>query len=98
MLSSNYYKSVACLNEMGAAWVLQKQYQSILLPGFEFANIKGAINSRNISFKLDDKYNRISAMGEFKDNIIKFLQLDSINSSAWDYYREQFFEEIDSIN
>lgn len=97
MLSQNYYESVACLNEMGAAWVLQKQYQSILLPGFEFKDIEGAINSRDISFKLDDRYNRIPAMGEFKDNIVDFLQLNSVDSSAWDYYREQFFEEIDSI-
>ena len=97
MLSHNFYESVACLNEMGAAWVLQKQYQSILLPGFNFKDIEGAINSRDISFRLDDKYNRISAMGEFKDNIISFLQLNSVDSSAWDYYREQFFEEIDNI-
>lgn len=78
----------ACLNEMGAAWVLQKQYQSILLPDFDFKDIKGAINPRHVSFKLYDKYNRISAMGEFKDNIINFLQLNPVDSSAWDYYRE----------
>lgn len=70
MLSKNYYESVACLNEMGATWVLQKQYQTILLPEFDFKDIVGAINLRDISFKLDDKFNRISAMGEFKDNII----------------------------
>lgn len=70
ILSKNYYESVACLNEMGATWVLQKQYQTILLPEFDFKDIVGAINLRDISFKLDDKFNRISAMGEFKDNII----------------------------
>ena len=48
VLSDNYYKSAACLNEMGAAWVLQKDYMSILLPGFEFKKIKGAINPTEI--------------------------------------------------
>lgn len=97
MLSKNYYGSTACLNEMGAAWILRNQYQTILLPGFEFEDIKGAINPRAMSFKLDDKYNRTSAIGEFKDNIINFLQMDSVDSSAWDYYRERFFNEIDNI-
>lgn len=97
MLSKNYYESAACLNEMGATWILQNQYQTILLPGFEFEDIKGAINPRDISFKLDDKFNRISAMGEFKDNIIDFLQLNSVDSSVWDYSRERFFNEIDNI-
>lgn len=97
MLSQNYYNSVACLNEMGAAWILNNQYQTILLPGFDFADIKGAINPRSISFKLDDKDNRVSAIGEFKNNIIDFLQMDHVDSSIWDYNRERFFKGIDDI-
>lgn len=97
MLSKNYYSSVACLNEMGATWVLKNQYQTILLPGFEYKDIQGAINPRDISFKLDDKYNRNTAIGEFKNNIVNFLQMDSVDSSLWDYCRERFFKEIDNI-
>lgn len=97
MLSKNYYESAACLNEMGAAWILQDQYQTILLPKFDFKDIDGAINPRNISFKLDDKLYRNASIGEFKDNIIKFLQIDSVDSSVWDYHRQRFFEAIDLI-
>lgn len=97
MLSRNYYESVACLNEMGATWVLKKQYQTILLPGFEYNDIEGAINPRVISFKLDDKCNRVPSIGEFKENVLDFLQLDSLDSSVWDYNRERFFNEIDDI-
>lgn len=46
VLSENYYKSVACLNEMGAAWVLRQKYSTILLPGFKYEKIDGAIDSR----------------------------------------------------
>lgn len=53
VLSDNYYQSVACMNEMGAAWILQNKYTTILLPGFEFKEIKGAINPRKIGLKLD---------------------------------------------
>ena len=36
ILSDNYYNSVACLNEMGAAWVLKQKYDTVLLPEFDF--------------------------------------------------------------
>ena len=49
VLSDNYYQSVACMNEMGAAWVLRNDYTTILLPGFEFKKIEGAINPRKIA-------------------------------------------------
>ena len=97
MLSQNYYGSAECLNEMGAAWILQKQYQTILLPGFDFKDIEGAINPRNISFKLNDKYYRNASIEEFKNRVINFLQLQEVNSSTWDHYRDQFFKEIDRI-
>lgn len=98
MLSENYYNSKACLNEMGATWVLQRKYQSILLPGFDYSQIQGAINPRDISFKLDDQKNRGSALGELKDNIIQFLELHDVNTSKWDYQRERFFSQIDAIH
>ncbi len=34
-LSDNYYDSVACLNEMGAAWVVQNDYTVVGIPGFD---------------------------------------------------------------
>lgn len=95
MLSSNYYASVPCLNEMGATWVLKKEYQSILLPGFEYSQVKGAIDPCKISFKLDDKKYRTSALGELKENIVQFLDLSNVDISKWDYQRERFFSFID---
>jgi len=58
LLSSEYYKSVACLNEMGAAWVIENDHAVIFLPGFnvsssEFQN--GAIDPRKIGFHIDDR-------------------------------------------
>ena len=95
MLSSNYYASAPCLNEMGATWVLKKEYQSILLPGFEYSQVEGAIDPCKISFKLDDKKYRTSALGELKENIVQFLDLNNVDISKWDYQRERFFAFID---
>lgn len=40
ILSDNYYNSVACLNEMGAAWVLKQKYDTVLLHEFDFLKLR----------------------------------------------------------
>jgi hypothetical protein len=57
LLSSEYYKSVACLNEMGAAWVIENKHTMIFTPNFkldsyEFQN--GAIDPREIGFYINN--------------------------------------------
>lgn len=54
VLSKNYYESAACLNEMGACWVLKNKYSTILLPNFDFEEVRGAINPNKLSFKLNN--------------------------------------------
>lgn len=97
MLSKNYYNSYMCLNEMGAAWIKKSKYQSILLPGFDFPNIMGAVDPRDICFKLDDLENRNYSLNELKDRIIEHLELTFSDSSLWERYRDIFTKEIDTI-
>lgn len=57
LLSPEYYTSVACLNEMGAAWVIENKHTMIFTPNFkldsyEFQN--GAIDPREIGFYIDN--------------------------------------------
>lgn len=93
MLSENYYKSVACLNEMGATWVLKKDYRSILLPGFEFSNIEGAINPRKISVKLDA--NSLSTdLNGIKNQMAKIFKFTAPIDDKWDRIRNNFEQAI----
>ena len=72
MLSDNYYQSPACLNEMGAAWVTRHDCITFLLPGFEYKDIAGAVDPRELSIKLDDDELLIkSRLGEFKDDLMR---------------------------
>lgn len=97
VLSDEYYQSAACLNEMGAAWVLQSSYSTILLPKFEFKNIRGAINPNRISIKLDSS--EVSArLNELKDNMIKIFNLAPISQSKWERNRNTFIEKINTIS
>lgn len=75
VLSNNYYSSAACLNEMGAAWVLSCNKTVMLLPGFNFSDIDGAINPRKIAIQFKpgmndtDLYNMKSRMNDFIDEM-----------------------------
>ena len=99
MLSDNYYKSAACLNEMGAVWLKQSSYYTFLLPEFEYKDIKGAINPNVKGIKLDITNKRLNGdLTNFKKRIEKDFGIkpsDSIEINRWEKQREQF---IDSIN
>lgn len=71
LLSEDYYKSIACLNEMGAAWIVENKHVAIFTPNFnlsskEFQN--GALDPREIGFFIDDK-----------ERILSFIQMLSID-------------------
>lgn len=95
VLSSNYYASVACMNEMGAAWVLQSTYTTLLLPGYEFTEIKGAINPRQIGLKMDSDLTEVKdKLGQLKDTIITEFGLANIPDVRWERKRESFITSI----
>lgn len=95
MLSKNYYESPACLNEMGAAWVLKKDYRSILLPGFEFKDMTGAINPYNIAIKLEDDKLR-NKLNDIKIQFQNFFGLKKIDEHDWDRIRDKFIKKINN--
>lgn len=98
MLSNNYYQSVACLNEMGAAWVLKQKYDSILLPNFDFVQIKGAINPNKIGIKLDSTVEELNhRLNELKDALIGEFGLRAISATRWERHRNEFIANVKKI-
>ena len=53
MISSNYKKSEICLNEMGAAWALDKRIIPIVFPDVDFESIGWLLIAKK-GFKLND--------------------------------------------
>lgn len=97
MLSENYYKSAACLNEMGAAWALKQKWSGILLPGFDFSDIAGCIDSTQISIKLDaDKETLNFRLGELRKNLTEEFGLREMTSTVWERKRGDFLRKIES--
>jgi len=57
LLSPEYYKSVACLNEMGAAWIIENKHTMIFTPNFDLESYEfknGAIDPREIGFYINN--------------------------------------------
>ncbi len=88
MMSDNYYDSKPSLNEMGAAWAMSREYISILIKGFEFSQIEGAVDAQKIGFKIEDEYR----LDEFKNNLVKELRLPLPQN--WKSAKEQFLSRI----
>lgn len=66
LLSTAYYSSIACLNEMGAAWVVENEHTIIFTPEFntssyEFQN--GALDPREMGFKINNH-----------DRVVEFIE------------------------
>lgn len=99
VLSENYYRSPACLNEMGAAWVLKSKYDFLLLPGFNYGDIEGAIDPRKIGFKLDDVNTEMvkHRLGELKNKLVKEFELRAPGDTGWENKRDRFLKNVDEI-
>lgn len=97
MLSDNYYSSAACLNEMGAVWMKQKDYFTFLLPGFAFSGIKGAINpsKRGISLGYKSEHelqNLKQDLNQFQREISNLFHIES--QGRWERKRDEFIATI----
>lgn len=69
LLSEEYYQSIACLNEMGAAWIIENKHAALFTPDFNISSKEfqsGALDPREIGFYITDK-----------ERILSFLQLIS---------------------
>lgn len=97
VLSDNYYNSPACMNEMGAAWVLKNEYTSILLPEFEYRELKGAVNPNKIGMKLDDDDELLKKrLGELKNIVSENFGI-SVPDMRWEKKRNDFIKTIKNL-
>lgn len=96
LLSKNYYDSVACLNEMGATWVLKAKYSTIVCPGFTVPEIKGAVNPRKMAVVLDDSKRVNGKLNQLKDHLIEFFHLPEVeDDTIWEDDRNKFLKSIE---
>ena len=72
LLSDNYYSSIACLNEMGAAWIIENDHLVMFASGFNPSNKKffeGAIDPREMGVFMDNKQDIIDFVEIITDKL-----------------------------
>ena len=96
LLSSNYYRRPACLNEMGATWITETKYCSVLLPGFTFSQIEGAADAEAISIALADD-NAWEGLNNLRKDLQKFMNFNSSPDNFWESRRLKFINAIKAL-
>lgn len=95
ILSDNFYRSEACLNEMGVIGFLKQNYFQIFLPGFNPDNRKGVLCSDIIGIKLDDDLGTLKErLREMRDDLLSFFGLPSMSEAKWERKRNEFIESV----
>lgn len=98
ILSSNYYNSCACMNEMGAAWICRNEHTTMLLPGFEFSGIKGVLDPNEVAIKFDVQSGTVKQhLIEFRNKMLELFNLPSISETKWERIRDNLIKDINNI-
>ena len=87
----NYYTRPVCLNEMGAAWALKTKYYSVLAPDFNFTEMIGVVNNKDVAIKIgaEDCEARVN---QLKNALVDFFGLSQPDEDRWPHYRGKFIE------
>jgi formylglycine-generating enzyme required for sulfatase activity len=91
ILTQNFYKSPISLCEMGAVWIKSNKHIPILIPPFEFKDIKGVFPVSQ-GMKINDK----SKLNTLKETLENDFSLPSLRTSIWEKKRDKFLNDINS--
>lgn len=98
--SDKYLESPACMNEMGAAWVIQTDYTNIYVPTFSFGNPKYrecAVDTSKMGAVLNGDAHCKANMIELKNKIQSIFKLENDEQKS-QYLLDTFIKEIQEIN
>jgi hypothetical protein len=95
LLSTEYYSSIACLNEMGAAWVIENKHAMLFTPNFDLSSKEfreGAIDPREIGFYLYDEERLLSFIQHLNNDFTISKNAIIINQKI-----KRYLSEIEAI-
>lgn len=92
MISDEYIKSSICLNEMGGAWVLEKNIKPLLLPQNDFSDM-GWLYEISKGAKLDNE----ESLDELRDELLeKYKLIENPKTSDWTSQKRAFLTSLKS--
>lgn len=93
MVSNNYKASEVCMNEVGAAWALDKKLVSIVLPKISFSEL-GWLTNLDKAAKMDDE----ESLDKLVEVIANNLNLTIPTPLHWNPEKKKFLNAISVIN
>ena len=91
LFTPNFYKSPACMCEMGATWIKVKEFVPLLIEPMDFSDIKGIINTNIKGFCL----NNYSRFAELTDYFISKFQLEEPGIKKYEKIKEKYTKGIE---
>ncbi|AXG75087.1 TIR domain-containing protein [Flavobacterium arcticum] len=89
VLSKKFYNSPVSLCEMGATWALSKQHIPIIVPPFNYKEMKGVIPlTQGFIINSSDELNL------FKEKIETFFDVKNISFNVWERKRDRIINRI----
>lgn len=93
MISDNYRKSEVCLNEMGAAWMVDdKKLKIIMLPNTDFDKIGWILKLNKASDSLNEEH-----LDNIRDMLIDTFGQKN-KTGTWNANKKAFLKEIEVVN
>ncbi|CDN32623.1 conserved domain protein [Mucinivorans hirudinis] len=90
MISDNYQKSGICLNEMGAAWVLDKKVKPFLFPNLNFTDL-GWLYEISKGSTLDNE----SALDHLRDELLEaYALIKKPQTADWNIQKNEFLTQL----
>lgn len=97
--SPRYYKSVVCLNEMGASWAIGTQFSSFMTKDCKYEMMQGVINDNYICININDEEKTLNGrLNEFKDELLAFFDAPAPVENKWENERSRFVKAVTSLN
>lgn len=90
VLTENFYSSPVSLCEMGATWIKTNEHIPILVPPFDYKDIKGVIPLTQ-GFKINEPLK----LNLFKEKIEKTFSLNPIDFSSWERKRDRILKRLE---
>ena len=82
---------------MGAAWLLRTNATSLLLPGFDFSEMKGVIGSNCIAIKLDGDCSEVKdRLNQLRRELESEFDISDNEDIIWEEARDKLISEINS--
>ena len=95
--SNSYLESPACMNELGALWVVRADYTNVFVPGFDFNSPKFkqcAVDSNKIGIELKSDSVCKTRLIELKNNISKLFNLN-VSEEKTSVLIDEFMNKIE---